>query len=258
MRKGISVVIPVKNEKKNLKKLLPSLFAWVNEILIMDDFSTDNTKEIVKQFDRKVRYFPETPWNMNESVNKGFDAASYNWILHLDADERIPEKLKNEILQIVNGNYDDMATGYEISRIGYIGKKAIKSCGWYPDYAVRLVKKGQARHPEIIHEPIKVYGRVKKLKEPMLHYSYKDISQYLQKFNLYTSWLAKHMLDGEIRKGRVILKIFLKFPYKYFIQKGFLDGIYGFLISFLDSSYYLIGYLKYIEMKRKKVKKFKG
>lgn len=251
MKKGLSVVIPVKNEEKNLKELIPTLIDWVDEILVMDDFSTDNTKKIVTQFGDKIRYFPETLWNMNESVNKGFENANYEWILHLDADERIPEKLKIEIQNIINGNYENLAEGYEIPRIGYIGKKAIKSCGWFPDYAVRLIKKGKAKHPEIIHTPIKVFGRIERLKTPMLHYSYKDISHYLIKFNLYTTWLAEHILDGTIKKSSVFVKIFLKFPYKYFIQKGFLDGIYGFLIAFLDPIYYLISYLKYLEMKKK-------
>ncbi|MCK5224074.1 glycosyltransferase family 2 protein [Candidatus Calescamantes bacterium] len=251
MKMGISVVIPVKNEHGHLKELLPELLTWVDEILIMDDFSTDDTEILIKNFAPKVKHFPSTPWNMNESLNKGFSNCSNSWILHLDADERIPDPLKEEILEVVETNPRGL-NGYELPRIGYIGSKEIKSCGWYPDYALRLFINGKAHHPQLVHVPLQLDGEAGKLKNAMLHYSYRDMEHFILKFNLYSTWLAKHMLAGEYSRSSIIIKIFLKFPYKYFIQKGFTDGIHGFLISLFDSLYYLVGYLKFLEMRRRK------
>lgn len=251
MKNGISVVIPAKNEYAHLKELLPELLVWADEVLIMDDYSSDNTEELLKTFPEGIRHFPKTAWNMNESLNIGFRECRFEWILHLDADERIPEDLLQEILEVVESNPAGK-DGYMLARVGYIGSKMIKSCGWYPDYALRLFKNGRAHHPQMVHVPLQLNGEMGRLSSPMLHYSYRDMAHYIEKFNLYSTWLGKELLEGKVSRISTFLKIFLKFPYKYFVQKGFTDGIYGFLIAFLDSLYYLVGYLKFMEMRRRR------
>ena len=255
MKNGLSVVIPVKNEEKNLKELLPTLIDWVDEIIVVDDHSTDNTVNYCRKFE-KVKVFENIYFNNHGSTNYGIDKANYSWILHIDADERIMSQLKDEILHTINnpGNF----VAFQFKFLGYIGKTKVTSCGWWPNYVTRLIKNGMGHHIQIVHHEMNVKGKVGKLNNPVIHYSYTNIDHYLKKFNLYTTWYAKNILEGNVSRWYIFSRILFKFPYKYFMQKGFLDGIYGFLIAFLDPIYYLIAYLKYIEMKQKKVKRLKS
>ena len=177
----LSVAMIVKNEAQDLAACLETVKDWVNEIVILDSGSTDKTLQIAERFDAKV--YINTDWQgFGKQRQLAQQYVTSDYVLWLDADERVTPELKQSILQAVENN--EQNTVYQVSRLSEVFGRQITHSGWYPDYVVRLYRQDFAQYgDELVHE--KVYypknAQVKKLKGDLLHFTYKDIHHYLVK-----------------------------------------------------------------------------
>lgn len=238
----ISATIITRNEASRIRPCLDSL-KWVDEIVVLDSNSTDDTVKICREYTDKVF---ETDWpGFGIQKQRAVDLASHQWILSIDADERVSEELKKEIQQTIG---DSSKSGYFLPRLSYLCDQPVRHCGWYPDYIVRLFKKEKGRFTQdLVHEQIVVDGELGRLKNHLLHYSYEDFKQFIQKFNHYSSLGA--IAGARAGKRAGVFKAFVRgiiaFFKIYVFKMGFLDGSTGLIVavSAFESSYY-----KYIKL----------
>jgi glycosyltransferase involved in cell wall biosynthesis len=230
----ISVLIITKNEEENIEDCLMSV-KWADEILVIDTGSTDKTVELAKKYATHVYTHPTV--NYVEPVrNFAITKASGDWILFLDADERIPDTLSKELPGLTN----EKPVAYKLSRKNIIFGKWIKHTGWWPDYNVRFFKKGSVSWNDEIHSQPKVEGITSQLESneelAILHYNYISLSQYLSKMFTYTTIQAEELIEKEIKiqKSDFITHPFNEFMRRYFAEKGYRDGVHGFVLSFLQ------------------------
>lgn len=244
----ISVVTSVYNEEKNLPELLESV-RWADEIIVVDNSSTDKTASIAKRYTDKIYQRPNLKM-LNTNKNFGFEKASREWILNLDGDERVTSSLRDEVLEKTQkkSGKDTEVVGFYIPRKNIIFSKWIKHGLWWPDYQLRLFKKGKGKFPcQHVHEKIKVEGETAKLKNPLRHYNYRTVSQFIQKLDrIYT----ENEVENLIKSGRKInwyeairLPV-ADFLSVFFKREGYKDGLHGLVLSLLQSFYALIVFAK--------------
>jgi glycosyltransferase involved in cell wall biosynthesis len=249
LRNGLSVAIITYNEKDNIRQCLESI-SWVDEIIVVDSGSDDGTVDICKEYG--VRFFTE-PWQgFARQKNSAVEKTTRYWVLSLDADESITAELKEEIEATINLSV--AKDGYYVARKNYFLGKWIKYCGWYPDYTLRLFKKGKGTFGEReVHESIDLTGSTGYLKNPMVHNTYKTISDYITRLDRYST-LAANELQKEKRKyglWHIVLRPMYTFIHMYIIRLGFLEGYYGFILSLLYSFYTFAKYIKLRELQSK-------
>ncbi len=251
----LSVVLATYNEEKNLKACLESFADFADEIVIVDGSSTDKTAEIAREFGAKVK---ETTNKPNFHINKqmAIDAAKCDWILQMDADEHVSKELKEEIAEILKENPKEY-NGYWISRKNFFLGRFLKKGGQFPDYTLRLYRKGKGRLPQKdVHEQAEVEGKVGHLKHSLLHYPYSSFGFYLKKWNRYNDFSAAQIKEEEESKN-IILKIydaclylFVKpivwFLTTYIRHKGFVDSWQGFVFSFFSAARFPVSYVIYL------------
>lgn len=246
--KKLSVVVITKNEEKNIRRCLESV-AWADEIVIVDNESTDRTREIAAAFDARIF---TVGWNgYGNAKRTGVDKAEGEWILSIDADEVVSEALAAEIKQAIS--VDDGHSGYLMPRKANFLGRWINHCGWYPDLILRLFLKSRGNfNTAMIHEKVELDGRTGRLKNDLLHYSYPDWESYFIKFNRYTTLGAETAFERGRRAGwfDILIKPPVSFFKHYVVKRGFLDGWEGFLISFLSSTAVLVKYAKLRTMPR--------
>lgn len=238
---NLSVVIITKNEEANIERCLSSLVGIADEIIVVDSFSVDNTKSICLSYN--CSFFEREFIDYSSARNFGNDQASGNWILSIDADEALSEKLKASLLRIKSSPEE---VTYLFNRLTNYCGSWIRYCGWYPDAKKRLWKKGTAKWEGIIHEKLVSKAPVKYIKGDILHYSYPSISFHLSKINHFTDFMAKEMFEKG-KKGsltKLILSPPFKFIKKYIFQLGFLDGYAGFIVSIMSAYYVFVKYAK--------------
>lgn len=236
MKKKLSVVVSAYNEKTKLEACLTSV-SFADEIIVVDNSSTDKTSLIAKKFTSKVFKRSNNPM-LNINKNFGFLKATGDWILSLDADERITKELAEEIINEIEG---ESVAGFWICRKNIIFGKWIENSIWWPDYQLRLFQRRVGKFPEKhVHEYLEVDGETKKLKNPMIHENYSSVSQFLQKMDkIYTENEAQNY----IKSGKSInWRDAIRFPVQdfiktYFSQKGYKDGLHGLVLSILQAFY---------------------
>jgi len=250
----LSVVIATQDEEGNIKDCLESV-KWADEIVIVDDASKDKTVEICREYTDKI-FINASKGRFHKNKNLGIEKATGDWILSLDADERIPEDLSKEIKSTVQ---DEGKLGYYISRKNFFLGKWIRGCGWFPDHIIRLFRKGVTRWPLEVHDVpvIDERDKVGYLSHPMIHISYRSLEQYFGKFARYTTKLAhkEHEKGTKITKANFLLLFFVKplawFFRKYFLLRGFRDGFRGFFISASSALTIFTTYAKLWEIEHK-------
>jgi len=244
----ITAIVITKNEEKNISDCLKSV-EWADEIIVVDSESTDRTTEIAKQFTDKIftkkweGYVPQKRYAMSLANN--------DWILSIDADERITPELTKEIQQL---SPNDLA-GFRIRRKNYLMNKEITSCGWEKDYQLKLFRKDKADlNDRLVHEKFIVVGKVGTLKSPMHHYTFASFTDYLNKINSYTSLKAQELIKTKKRIGgwTIFSHTVSAFFAFFFVRKGFKDGVYGLIISSLHSVSTMMNYIKLWELQNKK------
>ncbi len=240
-KKSLSIVISTFNSEEKIEECLKSA-TFASEIIVVDGTSTDKTLDIVKKYTSKIFVRPNYPM-LNINKNFGFSKATSDWILSLDADERITPELKEEVLSTINYRLSTL-NGYWIPRKNIIFGKWMEHSGWYPDPQLRLFKKGKGKFPEEhVHEMVKVQGEVGSLDGHILHYNYDSISQFLQKLGtIYGPNEAEQLL----KKGyNFDWRDAIRFPVKEFLSRflareGYKDGFHGLMLSLLMAFYHLI------------------
>jgi len=233
MQHKISATIIVFNEAKNLKACLKTLENIVDEIILVDSFSTDETVAIAQQFNCFI--FKNKFINYKDQKNFADGKANYKWILNIDADERLSYELQKSILQLKTKNNIN-AGAFKMNRLNYIGETAIKCCGWYPDKKIRLYQKHKTKWAG---GPIHEYPKVEKgtqietLKGDLIHYSYKSKTDFTDRQKKYAKAIAKYRFyEG---KKTNLFKIYAKplvhFFKLYFLKAGFLNRKFGFFLA---------------------------
>tara|TARA_B110000114_G_scaffold184841_1_gene229710 strand:+ start:583 stop:1353 length:771 start_codon:yes stop_codon:yes gene_type:complete len=238
----ISAVIITKNEEQNIRRCLNSLVDVVDEIIVVDSYSTDDTEKICNDFD--VEFIKKEFKDYSNSKNYGNSMAKHSFILSLDADEAISEELK-ESLALVKSNLKQ--DGYSFNRrTNYCGQW-IYHCGWYPDQKLRLFRKSKAKWEGKIHEILQFSSDKKAyLKGDLLHYSYPNLSRHAEKMDLFTEMAARDLFEKKKKVStlKLIVAPMFEFFKKYILYRGFLDGYYGFIISIMSSYYKFFKYSK--------------
>ena len=229
----LSCAIVTFNEERILEKTLSAIDKWIDEIVVVDSFSTDNTINILEIY--HVKLYQEKWRGYSEQKNYALSKCTGKWILALDADEVVSPALKKEILQVLKDPGDKI--GFWIPRKFYIGNKWIKYGGYFPDCQLRLFKNNMNAHfkQRQVHESIVLDGKTGCLKNSLEHYSCDDIKDYKKSLEKYAELASK-----EIQKKKFYvpcLRALWSFIFRYFIRLGFLEGINGFELTLAYSAY---------------------
>jgi len=247
--KKISVVIITFNEEKNIQRCIESLKDVADEIIVVDSFSTDNTKHICKQY-KNVIFYQNTFEDYSQQKNYANSLTKYEFILSIDADEVISPELETSILKEKEKGFP--AKAYLFSRqVFYCGKK-IKYTDWHPDIKLRLWEKGIATWKGKIHETIQLKKtfKPKLLKGKLYHYTFHSISQHVTQINKFTDISSKVAYEKgkKVSIPMIYLKSLWKFFNSYFLRLGFLDGYYGYLVCRLSAQAKFLKYAKLREL----------
>lgn len=235
----LSVIIITRNEEANIGDCLRSV-AFADEIIVLDNASTDGTVGIAQGMGAKVHITQTWP-GFGRQKNNALDLASGDWVLSLDADERVTPQLRAELLQSIRT--DGVDDAFEIPRSSSYCGQFIHYSGWSPDYVLRLFRRGRARFSDdLVHERVLFEGHRVRLRSPLLHLSFTDFESVLDKLNRYSTAGAQNMakknssatLAGAIGHGM------WAFFRTYVLHRGFLDGQLGLAlaISNAEGTYY--------------------
>jgi glycosyltransferase involved in cell wall biosynthesis len=249
---GISVVLATLNEACNLEACLTSV-RWADEIIVVDDGSTDGTPEIATRFTDKVVVKP-SGGKFHANQNQAIQMATHEWILSLDADEVVPADLGAEIRQVIK---DTPCAAFRVGRRNHFLGRWIRHGGWYPDRVIRLFRKGATQWPMELHSepPVPSPGTVGDLNIELLHYSYRSFDQYFEKFNRFTNMLAREAYERGDATGlrdavvNLVVRPAAWFLYKYIRRGGFLDGLRGFFIALSSALVIQVTYCKLWELR---------
>lgn len=250
MKKNLlSVAIATYNEEENIVDCINSLKKIASEIVVVDGTSSDRTSDLAKGLGVKVI---ETDNKAMFHINKNMamDACTNNWVLLMDADERVSADLANEIIELINNNPTE--NGFWINRKNWFLGGFLKKGGAYPDRVIRLFRKGKGRLPEkSVHEQVKIDGQVGYLKNDILHFADPNFSRYLKRAIRYTDRTAKDLKEDKVGKGAgqiinyMLLKPATTFLKIYVRHKGFQDGFRGFVWALFSASHYFYAYVEY-------------
>lgn len=247
----LTVVVIAKNEEKRLTECLQSV-SWAEEILVIDDDSTDGTVELAKSLGAKVHR--RTMDIEGRQRNFGFELAAQPWILTLDADERVTPELAEEIQKAISIHQDDQeVAGFALPIKTFIGTRWVKGAGYYPARKTRMFRKGRFKYEEARVHPRALYeGKIVELNGDVLHYSCTSLAEFLHKFNRETGLEAeKWVIDGrKVSLAKSLRKTVDRFLKNYFLKDGWRDGYLGYAMSVFHGLYQFLAYAKYWEIKQ--------
>lgn len=231
----ITGLIITLNEEKNIAEVIENI-NFVDEIIVIDSYSTDKTVEIAKSYNN-VKVFLNKFENFTDQRNLALDYAEHDWILFLDADERLTPELRREIIDTIQQK--NTAEAYYFYRKFMFKDKPLHFSGWQTDKNIRLFKKHAASYSKerLVHEILRVKGRTRVMENKLIHYSYLDYPSYKQKMKNYAKLKAKELYMKEVKPGvfHFYIKPAYKFLYTFFIRLGFLDGKRGIIICYLNA-----------------------
>ncbi len=233
-RHRLTAIIPVGNEVHNIEEVIASV-NFADEILVVESHSDDGTAEKAEKLADNVIYrkfdYP------SRQKNWAIPQAQYEWILLLDADERVDEELRREILKTLEDPGKNGTVAYWIGRKNHFMGKRVKHSGWKNDKVIRLFRKSKCRYNDKrVHEEIIADGKVCKLENKLYHNTYISLDQYFEKINRYAWWQARDFDErtGKLTAFHFVVKPFWKFFKHYIIQGGFRDGVVGLTISYIQ------------------------
>ena len=242
----LTVTVITRDEASNVAAALDSV-RWADEIVVIDSESTDGTVEIARRYSDRVivRSWP------GYSAQKNFAAeqATHDWILSLDADERVSPELATEIRTLLNGV--PAVSGYRVPRVTNHFGRWIRSTDWYPDYQLRLYDRRKATWAgRYVHESVRAEGPVGQLRGELHHYAYRDIAHHLQTMDRYTTLAARQMYEEGRRPNWVDILVTprLTFFRNFVLRGGFRDGTAGLIISIMNSYYVGLKFAKLWEL----------
>ncbi len=247
--KKLSVVIIVKNEEANIERCLNSV-KWADEIVIVDSESTDATVAICQKYGCKIF---QIHWlGFGKTKQYAVSQANNDWILSIDADEVVSPSLHEAIINILSSKPE--FHGYRIKRKTFYLTKFMNHCGWDRDFPLRLFnRKHGTFNSNLVHESVEVEGNIGRIEEVILHYTYPNLSNHVQKIDRYTTLGAKQ----DFAKGKrvniasALFRGFYEFVRKFFFRLGFLDGMDGLILSMFSAYGSMLKYLKIRELGQK-------
>ena len=246
----LSVVVSAYNEEKLLNDCLSSVKSLADEIIVVNNSSTDNTLQIAKKYTGKV-FTRENNLMLNVNKNFGMSKATMDWVLLLDADEKVTPELAVELREFLKTN--PVHSGYSIPRKNIIFGKWIEHTGWYPDRQLRLFKRGKGKFAEKhVHEMMEVDGSIGELNEALYHLNYTSVSQFLDKMiRVYTLSEAENLINSGYRPkaADAILMPTNEFIKRFFAESGYKDGSHGLYLSLLMAFYHFVVFLRVWEKK---------
>ena len=240
----LSVILITRNEEANLDDCLASLEGMAQQIVIVDTASSDRTLEIARKYGALISSPTDWP-GFGPQKNRALDLATSEWVLSLDADERLTPALRTEIQTAIH--LSAQVDCFAIPRLSWYCGRFIRHSGWSPDYVDRLFKRGTAHFSDdLVHERLIPNGQAAKLKNPMLHYSFMNYSQVLQKLDLYSTAAAEQAFaKGKTSNPlKAVLHGFWAFFRTYIIRAGFLDGAQGFALAISNGQGTYYRYMK--------------
>ncbi|RKZ31363.1 glycosyltransferase family 2 protein [bacterium] len=254
---GISVLIIAYNESENIVGAIESV-RFAEEIVVVDNCSNDNTVEIAEQ-NGAIVFRTDDNLGYSQAKKFGLEKCNYSWVLWLDADERASLELAEEISNIIkNGEVDSSIAGFYIHRKSFFVRKWMKHCGWGNEKVLRLFRKNCAQiSDDLVHESIIIAGQTRTLSNPILHYTAPDFITFFQKQMKYASLSAQQMIsqNKSIGLGKIFFNPLATFFKIYFVKLGFLDGLEGFFLSVIQSTYVFAKYVQAYYIKKKMASK---
>jgi glycosyltransferase involved in cell wall biosynthesis len=245
---SLSVILITKNEAANIRECLQSV-AWADEIIVVDSGSTDNTVEICREFTPHVHVRDWPGFGIQK--NRALDYAGKDWVLSLDADERVTPELRAELEEAMRTGTAD---GYEIPRLSSFCGRFMRHSGWYPDYVLRLFKRGTARFSDnLVHEKLLTEGKTVKLKSLLLHYAFDNLEVVLRKMDQYSTAGAQMQKQRgrKVTLTGAVLRGMWSFVRSYIIRGGILDGQEGFMLAVSNAEGTYYRYVKLLLLNRK-------
>jgi glycosyltransferase involved in cell wall biosynthesis len=246
----LSVVVITKNEESRIRECLESV-SWASEIIVLDDSSTDKTVEIAKEFTPRV--YSRAMDIEGKHRNYAYALASHEWILSLDADERVTPELRDEIQALLSSG--PTCNGYAIPRKNYVGQYWARYGGMYPSAQLRLFRKDKFKYDELaeVHPQAYMPDPRGTLKSDMLHYTYRDFTDAIAKLDRQTDLEARKWFREKRKVGvfGTIRKTIDRFSRAYFKKQGYKDGVVGLFLAVNSGMYQFLTFAKYWEMKKK-------
>jgi glycosyltransferase involved in cell wall biosynthesis len=231
---GLTAIVITQNEEENIGECLESV-RFADEIMVVDSFSTDSTPDIALR--HGARLLQHQYVSLAAQRNWAIPQASHDWVLILDADERVTPELREEMVRVLRAPGRD---GYEMKRRNFFLGREIRHSGWQNDWVLRLFPKAKGRYPEKhAHERLVIDGRTARLRGRLLHYSYRTMDDYWRKLERYAEWNAMDAAKRGARVSRLyaLLHPPLRFLKAYLLQGGFLDGRAGLTLCLLTAKY---------------------
>ena len=253
---NLSVIFTTFNEKDNIEAALQSVQGWVNEIIVIDSFSTDSTIEILNKYETQIHQ--RTYINPSDQKNWAIPKAQNEWVLLMDADERATTEMRSEITEILRGGDKNNVASFDCFWIGfthYFMGKRVQYSGWQNDKTIRLIRRDKCRYNgNWVHEEIERTEGMKagSLKSKFEHYTFKNVHHFIAKQERYATWSA---IDHDKKTGRITyfhlaIKPFFRFFKHFVLKKGFLDGYVGFVIAAVAAWSVFLRYVKIIENRK--------
>jgi glycosyltransferase involved in cell wall biosynthesis len=244
----LTVTVITRNEARNIAAALESV-SWADEIVVVDSHSTDDTVAIARRYATRVE---ACDWpGYGAQKNRAAELASHDWVLSLDADERVTPELAAEIRHLMQNG--PAARGYRIPRVtNYLGRW-IRTTDWYPDYQLRLYDRRAGRwNDRRVHESVTLEGDPGTLRHELQHYAYRSISHHLHTIDRYTTLAAEQWLAEGRRTTAfgALVHARLAFARNLLLRRGFADGAVGLLVSGLNSYYVFLKFAKLWELQQ--------
>lgn len=242
----LSIVIITKNEADRLEDCLKSA-SWVDDLIIVDDFSIDQTTKIAGKYTDRV--YERKMDVEGRHRNYAYSLAKNEWVFSLDADEKITDELREELKHVLRKEIRHVV--FTVPVKAFIGNRWVRHGGWYPAGKVRLFRKDKFKYEEVkVHPRVFYKGTCGHLNNPVLHYSYKDFHEFFESLNNQTTLEAEKWFDEKrkIGLGKALRKTCDRFLKAYILKKGFLDGLTGLVFAMAAGLYQIFSYAKYQEM----------
>jgi glycosyltransferase involved in cell wall biosynthesis len=247
---AVSLVVITKNEEDNIDACLGSAYGWADEIVVVDDESSDNTVKLAQKYADKILFRKMD----NEGIHRNwaYAQAKNEWVLSIDADEYLTEELKQEI-------EDDLKIGkvqaYSIPLRNFIGDYQVRYSGWYPANKLRMFQKSKFKYEEVgVHPRAFLDGMEKKLTKDIVHKGYPTFEHFLQSLNRQTTLEAEKWIETgrHVSLKHAMWRAFDRFFRSFIGKKAYKDGFIGFMIAYFASLYQVMSYAKYWQMKKGK------
>ncbi|MBI4352885.1 MAG: glycosyltransferase family 2 protein [Candidatus Omnitrophica bacterium] len=245
----LSVVVITKNEEARIAECLESV-RWAAEIVVVDDVSTDKTVETAGRYTDRV--FQRAMDVEGKHRNYAYSLASNEWVLSLDADERVTPELRDEIAELFQKG--PACNGYAIPRKNFVGRTWARHGGMYPSAQLRLFRKDKFRYDELaeVHPQAYMPDPRGALKNDILHYTYRDFTDAIAKLDRQTDLEARKWFREGRKAGTlgILRKMIDRFWRAYFSKKGYKDGVIGLFLAVNSAMYQFLSFVKYWELKR--------